>query len=204
MPEDSTTQLQACLDRLNAGDPVARDELIRRACERLRRLTARMLQDSPRLQRWEEADDVFQNATLRLLRALEAAPPASVQEFFGLAALQVRRELIDLARHYFGPEGLAALHASGGTDDSPNSTPPGGDPSTSTYQPERLAVWREFHEHVEALPIPEREVFGLLWYHGLTQDEAAQILNVSVATVKRRWLSARVLLQETLRGPPPT
>jgi hypothetical protein len=47
---DDTTCLQALLDRMNAGDGPARDELFARAYERLRRLAGRMLrQDFPRL-----------------------------------------------------------------------------------------------------------------------------------------------------------
>ena len=66
-----------------------------RACARLRQLTCAMLKDYPRLKRWEETDDVFQNASLRLYRALGKVRPASVREFFRLAAVQIRRELID-------------------------------------------------------------------------------------------------------------
>jgi RNA polymerase sigma-70 factor (ECF subfamily) len=51
---------------------------------------------------------------------------------------------------------------------------------------------------VEALPEPERAAFDLLWYQGLTQEEAAQVLGVSISTVKRRWLDARLSLQQAL------
>ena len=46
----------------------------------------------------------------------------------------------------------------------------------------------------------EREVFDLLWYHGLTQDEAAALIGVSVRTVKSRWRSARLRIAEALGG----
>src|SRR5438552_4525152 len=201
MAEGSTTQLQVCINRLNAGDPAARDQLIERACERLRRLTQKMLRDYGRVRRWEDTDDVLQNAVVRLLRALQAVPVASVQEFFRLAAVEIRRELIDLARHYYGPEGPAAKHATKAGADSSESTPqPPEDRPESTDEPARLAQWSEFHQHVEALPAQEREVFSLLWYHGMTQPEAAAVLNVSLPSVKRWWLSARLRLQAALRG----
>ena len=57
-------------------------------------------QDFPRLKNWEETDDVLQNAALRLDRALGVVPVASAAEFFRLAATVIRRELLDLARHY--------------------------------------------------------------------------------------------------------
>ena len=53
---------------------------------------------------------------------------------------------------------------------------------------------QELHEHVERLPEQEREVFGLLFYEGLAQAEAARVLGVSVPTVKRLWRSARLRL----------
>jgi hypothetical protein len=71
-----------------------------------------MLRDFPGVHRWEETDDVLQNAQLRLNRALGAAQPPTVAELFRLAAAQVRRELIDLARHYSAACGLGANLAS--------------------------------------------------------------------------------------------
>ena len=52
---------------------------------------------------------------------------------------------------------------------------------------------------MEGLPEEEREAFDLRWYQGLTQAEAALVLNVSEATVKRRWLAARARLGHFLR-----
>ena len=44
--------------------------------------------------------------------ALNDVKPALLRDFYRLAAVQVRRELIDLARHYYGPQGHGAHHAS--------------------------------------------------------------------------------------------
>src|SRR5437879_3282015 len=102
----ASAEIQLCLDRLHAGDATAREELLRIACGRLERLARKMLHRYPRVHRWEETSDVLQNASLRLYRTLAEIRPASVQEFFRLAALNVRRELLDMAKHYYGPEGL--------------------------------------------------------------------------------------------------
>jgi RNA polymerase sigma factor (sigma-70 family) len=45
-----------------------------------------------------------------------------------------------------------------------------------------------------------REVFDLIWYDGLTQREAADVLDVSERTVRSRWLEARMALREALGG----
>jgi RNA polymerase sigma-70 factor (ECF subfamily) len=171
------------------------------ACERFRALTRKMLKGFGRVKRWEETDDVFQNALLRLWTAIEQIRPPSVQEFFGLAALQIRRELIDLARRYYGPHGAGAHHASHCAVDGSACTPPAGpEQSDTTYEPSRLAVWSEFHRLVEALPAEERDVFDLVWYQGLTQSRAAVLLGISEPTLKRRWWSARRRLHEALKG----
>jgi RNA polymerase sigma factor (sigma-70 family) len=199
---DSLGQIQRWITRLQEGDPAARDALLTCAGERLRRLAHRMLQTYPRVRRWEETDDVLQNALLRLCRTLSDVPPRTVVDFLRLAALNIRRELLDLAKHYYGPQGQGAHHA---------TVYPGGEAGParpeaaagSSLEPGRLADWGEFHQQVELLPEAEREIFDLLWYQGLSQAEAAELLQVSERTVKRRWQSARLRLYEALGGEPP-
>jgi RNA polymerase sigma-70 factor (ECF subfamily) len=163
-----------------------------------------MHRDFRRLKPWADTEDVLQSACVRLLRAVEAVPPASAAEFFRLASRQMRRELLDLVRHYYGPEGTGARRARGLPGNS-NGSKRGSaqDPSARSDAPESLLAWSQFHEQIERLPAAEREVFGLLWYHRLTQAEAATVLNVSKATVKRWWLAARLRLQEALKDQPP-
>src|SRR5262245_882866 len=97
----TTDRIQGCLQRWSQGEEGARDELLTLASGWLRRLVAVMLSDYPRVRRWEQTDDVMQNALVRLWRALQDVRPATPREFCGLATLQIRRELLDLARHYF-------------------------------------------------------------------------------------------------------
>ena len=98
--EDHTTVIQGCIDRLRVGDESARAALLDCAADRLARLARKMLKGYPGVARWEQTDDVAQNALIRLDRALRAVTPPTARDFFRLAAAQVRRELIDLARHY--------------------------------------------------------------------------------------------------------
>ena len=196
----SSTQIQLRLDRLRAGDESARDELLRIACERLARLARRMLRGYPGVRRWEQTDDVLQNAALRLFRALKEVKPASVRSFINLSAVQIRRELIDLARHYEGPQGPGRHHVSRAGSDGSKNSPGALDPGTDTNDPAGLAAWTEFHNQVEALPDEEKEVFDLLWYQGLSQVEAAALLDVTERVVKYRWRSARLKLHQMLGG----
>lgn len=182
-----TMQLQALLDQ---GDEQAYAELLTLASTRLQKLARKMLWDFPRLRRWEQTDDVFQTAALRLHRSLSKVKPESVTDFLGLAATQIRRTLIDLARHHYGPEGLGANHESGTHHEQ----------TGKTDSPETLAAWAEFHEQVEQLPSPEQDVFQLLWYSGITQREAAELLGISERTVLRRYYRARLQLRNTFHG----
>ncbi len=107
-----TIQIQGWLDRLRDGDAAARESLLEFSCERLRRLTRKMLRRFERVHRWEQTDDVLQSAMVRLHRTLAEVRPESAADFYRLAALNIRRELLDLAKHYFGPCGLGTRHAS--------------------------------------------------------------------------------------------
>jgi RNA polymerase sigma-70 factor (ECF subfamily) len=201
MRQHLTAELQLCLERLQAGDASARAALLNAACERLQRLAHAMLKDYRRLRRWEETDDVLQPALLRLHRALQEITPPSLRDFYRLAALQIRRELIDLARHYFGPQGWGARHETrGGNEDSPGAGPVASEPMDAAHGPPQLLAWSEFHDQVQNLPLPEQEVFELVWYQGLTHAEAAALLEVSPKTVQRRWHGACRKLYAALGG----
>ena len=204
-PSSQTLHIQTCLDRIRGGDEAAHGELLNCACERLRKLTRKMLRGYPGVRRWEQTDDVLQNAAIRLHRTLQQMPVQTALDFFRLAALNIRRELLDLARHYYGPQGQGAHHATWGSGESSTTRSDSGlaAPPAPSHDPARLAAWGEFHERIAALPDEEREVFDLLWYQGLSQAEAAELLNVSERTVKRRWQAARLKLHDALQGEVP-
>jgi RNA polymerase sigma-70 factor (ECF subfamily) len=190
--------LQQLLPRAVTGDTVAMDALLRHCGDRLTVLTRRMLGDFQRVRRWAETDDVLQNALLRLLGALRSVKPQTPRDFFALASLQIRRELIDLARHFYGPEGIGANHDSQGPEVASSSGP--REPAEVRREPASAAQWTELHELIDRLAAEEREVIGLLFYQGLSQAEAAEVLNVSVRTVQRRWHSALYKLHGAWNG----
>ncbi len=195
-----TGRLQYLLARLQQGDEQARRELINATGERLRSLAHVMFKDYPRLRRWEETADVLQNALLRLYRALQTVTPPSPRDFYRLAALEIRRELLDLARHYFGPHGEGEhRHSDGGG----LGTGQAAGPADASLDPGRLALWTEFHQQVSALPEEEREVFDLIWYQGLSHTDAGELLGVCARTIKRRWQSACLKLHEAMHGEVP-
>ena len=105
----------------------------------------------------------------------------------GLAARQIRWVLSDLARE-MGTAKVVGYRA---------NLPEAEDPFSG---PADLAEWSEFHEKIDGLPVEEREIFDLLFYEGLTQEEASAVLEMSVRSIKRRWQRARLSLAHALHG----
>jgi RNA polymerase sigma-70 factor (ECF subfamily) len=199
MNEATTSQLNDLIRRMNAGDPTVRDQLMKRAYTRLQYLARKMLRDFSREERWAEVDDdVLQDSIVRLLRALNDVPIGSATEYFRLAALQIRRELLDMTKRFYSPGGIGTEHALEIPTVSSEGTLQPHEIITRTFDPGRIASWSEFHEKVEGLPDAQRQVFDLIWYQGFSRGEAALLLNVSESTVKRRWVEARAQLGECL------
>jgi RNA polymerase sigma-70 factor (ECF subfamily) len=191
-----TTRLESLLDRWANGDGTAVDEIIAHSQDRLRRMAHRMLAAKPHLGRWNQTDDVLQNALVRLHRALKVVKPDSKSAFHGLAATQIRRELADMARQFYGPEGQGRHHKSDpGIADSQGDRQPRYEAADPATDPQDQFEMAEFHECVGKLLDEEREVFELIFYQGMSQTEVARLKEVSERTIKRRWRDARLSLQ---------
>lgn len=182
MDGETTLQLQSLLDRMNAGDPTARRELIGRAYDRLRRLAGAILNRSfPALRNRHDLDSVLHDSCIRLTQALESAPTPTVADFFRLAAHKVHHVLLDLIdRHRRRPMGALG-----------DTSGPGLDPSDPSHDPARLALWADFHAHAARLPDGVREVFEFQYYLDLSQAEIAALLNLHPRKVSRLWQSAK-------------
>ena len=93
-------------------------------------LTRRMLRDFPGVRQRDATSEVLVDALERLDRAAQDVKPASPRDYLGLAALQIRRELIDRARLYT-KEKVAGE--------------PLPEPEDSSADPAGLARWHDFH-----------------------------------------------------------
>jgi len=156
----------------------------------------------PVVQRWEQTDDVLQQSMLRLDRTLTQEPINSVRHFLALAALNIRWELKSLHRHYTGRLGLHANHQ---TDRVPSHD--GGPDRRGTIvgdavaPPDREEVWKTYIDGIDLLTAEQREILDAIFIHGLTQQEAADVMGMPLRTFKRRWAETKLLLQGTLRDP---
>lgn len=217
--------LDGWLDRLRAGDVNALNDLLKHFESRLAVRAAQMLRTYPDVREMVEVDDVLQGAKLRLVEALKAiasAPPPDqparslrTADILKLAATMLRRELLDLAESFRCHP--ARVPGRGGDSEGFAERPPRVDPARlaawqaeardrfrppddSTWDPVRMAEWTEFHEKAADLPPAQREVFDLLWYGGLSQQEVARELGLSERAVQLRWLRAKLLLGSVYEG----
>ena len=180
---EETLKLERGIEQLSSGDSSVRGELLNLACQRLLRLTARLRRDFQQLEGDATTEEVFQNASLRLYQAMHDTPIKDVRHFYQLAAIHIRRELIELGQQ------CQSL----------------GKPSSSDVDAEQetlpeLQQWALFHDGVDKLPNDQREVVDLIWYHELNRDEAADLLGVPMPQVRRLWRSARLSLHDLLDG----
>lgn len=184
MSDSTTAHLQELLNRHRAGDGAARDGLLEHSLDRLRLLARKMFRRNADLKAYDETDDVVSKAMVRLYKALDSVHPETVRAYFAIAANHIRWVLRDLARE---PGRTRITYG-----DSVPEPPAGGD------EPADLEEWTAFHEAIEKLPEPERELFDLLLYQGLEQAEAAALLGIPLRTFKRKWQHARLMLSEAL------
>jgi hypothetical protein len=144
MGASTTTRLDAWLVRIREKDKAAFGELVCYFERRLEELASRMLKGFPRIAAREQTGDILQEALLRLNTALKALVagddgPAGAKtfhgaDFFRFAALQIRRELLDLANYH-------DHHPADPLPDAASIRP-----ANATWDPRRLAEWSEFHQ----------------------------------------------------------
>jgi RNA polymerase sigma factor (sigma-70 family) len=192
MDEECTSAVvQRYLDALTGdapAEPIIR-LLLDRAVRRLHQLCASVLyRGYPRLTRPPlnlQADEMLGALVERLLKALREARPATVRQFFALAGQHMRWELNDLARRLDKAPAVVSVL------DGSVPAPADSDSGFTADGRRMIAV-------IDSLPSDEREAFDLVRIQGMTNPEAAEVLGVSVKTVKRRLDRGLQLLTEQL------
>ena len=199
----SSRVLADSLASLHRGDADAMNELIEACQTRLQRLSSRLLQSHPECRDgWGDTNDLVQEASISLWRALCELKPDSERHLYALAALQVRRRVIDLARKFSGPRSPVAnrdtnviARPEGEIVRSDNAVAPLTDA-------ESLEDWARFHAAVDELPKNLGEVFSMRFYLGAGQEQIAATFGCDVRTVRRRWRQAVEQIQQSVEQLP--
>lgn len=189
--ENTTIEVQRYLQELG-GDASSEDvvrALLERSAVRLQVLCTTMLvRQYPRLMRQPvglQPEEMLGAIVERLLKAMRNVHPETPRQFFALANRHMRWELNDLARRLDRQTEVLGL----AEDVAPSPSTSG-----SVLGPDAIKML----EAIENLPDEEREVFELIRIQGITQSEAAEMLQVSAKTVQRRLNRGLLSLSEQL------
>lgn len=184
-PPDSETFTRWLVEWRN-GSQDAAERLFAAAYQELRRLAAWQFQN-------ERTGHTLQPTALvnELYIKLFEGEPIEWQNrahFFAVAAQQLRRLLIDHARARLADK-------RGGGDVRLSLTEVNG---LAAPRQEDLIELDEALRRLEALDQRSSQVIELRFFGGLSEKEAAEVLGISVATLKRDWDFARAWLLSQL------
>jgi RNA polymerase sigma factor (TIGR02999 family) len=175
-------RVTALLNDASAGDPRASADLLPLVYDELRALAGRRM-------RRERPDQTLQATALvheAYLRLTGAGPPAwqNRWHFFAAAAESMRRILVETARRRSrlkrgGHARRVDLDSAALTVDQP---------------PDELLALDEALNHLAAEHPEKARLVSLRYFGGLTHEESARALGVSVSTADRHWAFARAWL----------
>jgi RNA polymerase sigma factor (TIGR02999 family) len=174
-----------------AGDKTAEAELVAAVYPELRRLARRYL-SAERKAHTLQTTELIHEAWLRLF-GTSAVSVQNRNHLVALMATQMRRALVDYARHRNAANGPGAAVRVALTDVEAGAARPDEDV---------LAI-DEALTALEAVDARVSKVVELRFFGGLREDEAATALGVSVSTLKRDWAFARAWLYDRLAGDGP-
>jgi RNA polymerase sigma factor (TIGR02999 family) len=185
------SEVTCVLSAIEQGDPHAAEQLLPLVYDELRRLAAQKLaQEKPG--QTLEATALVHEAYLRLVDGDQAKHWNSRHHFFAAAAEAMRRILIEQARRK-----LRVRHGGARKRLDLDRL----DPAAEECGEEILAV-DEALERLAAEDATVAEVVKLRYFAGLTIEETAAALGISVRTANRHWAFARAWLYQQLSGQP--
>ena len=184
---DSTTS-ETPLTAPGGGDDLPRGDLVPLLYQQLRRIAHRQLGRRPRGGTLETGELVHEAYLKVVGRARGPVPDQS--QFLALASVAMRHVIVDRAR-------------------AQGRLKRGGGRGRITFDEERIAV----EDHPEALLQLDEALTWLAelaprlarvvecrFFGGLSEEEIAEALGVTVRTVQRDWAKARMLLRRALES----
>ena len=175
------------LAKIESGDRLAAEQLLPLVYDELRRLAAaRLAHEKPG--QTLQATALVHEAYVRLVDQSVPQQWENHRHFFASAAEAMRRILIDRARRLHRPK-----HGGGRRRVDFDAAFPASDaaPDTLLAMDEALASLRQEH--------PDKShLIELRYYAGLSLNDAASALGISIAKAKRDWAYARAYLYDKL------
>ncbi len=185
---EHTSDATVLLNALERGSPRAADELLELVYRELRQLATHKMAQEPPGQTLQPTALVHE-AWLRLIGSQNPSF-ANRAHFFSAAAEAMRRILVDRARRR-----NTQRHGGGyqrvDLADCDLAAPQADD--------QLLAVNDALEKLARSRPVPA-EVVKLRYFGGRTNEEVAQILDISLTTVKSYWAFARAWLLQEIKG----
>jgi RNA polymerase sigma factor (TIGR02999 family) len=184
MTNDATSMLQA----IERGDTIAAERLLALVYDELRKLAAfKMSQEAPGQTLQPTA--LVHEAWLRLIGG--GKPKFENRaHFFSIAAEAMRRILIDRARR------KRARRHGGGFE---RTDLDGLDLAAPDADEQLLAVNEALEKFARKHPV-QAELVKLRYFAGMSNEETAHVLGISVSTVKAYWVFSRAWLYKEIRG----
>jgi RNA polymerase sigma factor (TIGR02999 family) len=173
-----------------SSPPLPADDLAPLVYDELRRLAARYMRGE-RPGQTLQATALVHEAYLRLAKA--GTPWHDKRHFVGIAARSMRQILVERARARGAQKRWAGLDRVTLTDVLAAAVP----------EPAMLPALDEALTRLEAIDRDQARLVELRYFAGLSIEEAADALDISPATLKRRWALARAWLFRELTGTGP-
>ena len=189
------SEVTQILAQIESGDPTAPDKLLPLVYEELRKLAAiHMARQDPG--QTLQATALVHEAYVRLLGSSNLVDAAgsrvwrSRSQFFSAAAKAMRHILVNNARRRRAEKRGGDRQRGQLVDVA----------SPATMSPSDLLDLDEALERLGKTYPQHAKLVELQFFAGVTQEEAAVCLNISVATARRHWVFARAWLFEQLAG----
>ena len=182
--QDHISQL---LSKWTEGDPDALQLLIPVVYKELRRLAHAQLrrESKPTLQTTTVVHEAYLRLTRHSPRTLRDR-----KQFFAMAATIMRQVLVDHARERQAQKRAAGLQV----ELTPELSPTAATSLDTIALDEALSGLAKLNER-------QSRIVELRFFAGLSIEEVSEMLDMSAATVKRDWLTARAWLQRQLLHP---
>jgi RNA polymerase sigma factor (TIGR02999 family) len=184
---NSSTRIDKLLADWGQGNEEAREALIPVVYNELRRQARRHL-------RGERPDHTLESAALvneAYLRLVRQGVPQwqNRAHFFGVAAQLMRHILVDHARNRIAAKRGGGAPRLALNEELAPAQQPGMD----------LVALDDALTKLSALDSQQGRLIELRYFGGLSIEEAAVVLGVSAATVKREWATARAWLRREMK-----